>query len=213
AAKRPPMQARSTILTARRPVIAWGTRLEMTCMQKPLEASAALQPVVIPDLQIVRDIGTALNLRDDVALWAAARRAESQAAFYEQLRAQVGCTTFSGALRRIHKGRVECHVTLLGVPVLLASSNAALVGNSQATSTAMKCVRAWLMEWFEFQGEITLYGAVLGYHDICLWKPALLRSRLNALVDPKGASAQVAQAVDFRLPSDAPVLAFIIGAV
>jgi hypothetical protein len=103
----------------------------MTCMQKPLEVSAALQPVVIPDLQIVRDIGTALNLRDEVALWAAARRAESQEAFYEQLRAQVGYTTFSGTLKRIHKSRLECHVALFGVPVLLASSDAALVGNSQ----------------------------------------------------------------------------------
>jgi len=185
----------------------------MTCMQNPPKAYAALQSVVIPDLQIVRDIGTALKLRDDMALWAAARRAESQETFYEQLRAQVGYTTFSGVLKRVHKDQRECHVALLGVPVLLASSDAALVGNSPATKTALNCVRGWLMEWFEYQGEITLYSALFGYHDICMWTPSVMRSRLDGLVDPKSASAQVPQAVDFGLPSDAPVLAFIIGAV
>jgi hypothetical protein len=142
-------------------------------MQKRLEPSSALLPVAIADLKIVRDIGTALELRDDMALWAAARRAESQAVFYEQLRSQVGYTTFSGALKRIHKSRLQYHVALLGVPVLLTGSDATLVGNSQATKTAMKNVRAWLQEWFEYRVEITLYSSLFGYHDICMWTPSL----------------------------------------
>jgi hypothetical protein len=170
--------------------------------------------VEVPDLTVVRDIGAALRNSDDKMLWDAARRAQSQAVFYEQLRAQVAVTTYSGVVPRVNKNRLQYQCALVMVPILLPESEAHLIG-SPLTAPVMPNIRNWLQEWFESQGEITMFGSLFGYHDVCMWSPTMLRKRLMHLTDKRHATPDAVTVAyeEYGLPPGAPNLAFIIAAL
>lgn len=167
----------------------------------------------IPDLEVVRDIGSALAKGDDELLWKAARRAQSQSAFYEQLRSQVGYTTYPGVAPRLHKNRMEFHCSLLMIPILLPAQESGLLGDTRTCDTVMPHIRSWLMEWFGNKVEVTMYNCLFGYQDVCMWAPSTMRERLLQLAMHTKHAATNNNPCDFNLPAEAPILCFLVAAV
>jgi hypothetical protein len=167
----------------------------------------------IKSLDAAREIFDALGARDDKWILEAARRAESQEMFFEQLRGQVGFTTYSGVVKDFAKHKMEYHCALIMVPVILQSSQCDLIGNEAALSPVIMNVRRWLQEWFENKVEISLYSAPLGYDEICQWTPSIMREKLEQLASKSEPTIEVPPRFDFHLPDEAPGLAFFTAAV
>jgi hypothetical protein len=178
-------------------------------MQEQFELSFEHAQLEIPELGTVRDVGVALERRDDKLLWEAARRCGTLAVFYEQLRAQVGFAAVPIVLNKPRRIR-EC-AALLAMPVLLTAADAALVSTPEIVSRSMGRVILWLEEWFHYKVHIRLFSCLFTYAEICMWSPSATRSRLLRLMDRNQATEAIGP-VHFGLPADAPMLAFIIAA-
>lgn len=183
-------------------------------MQQHTPGGPELVAFDIPDMAVIREIGDALERKNDDLLWAAASRAQSQELFYAQLRSQVGYTTYTASPDRgVRRPRTENHCALVMVPVILPASIARTLLAPHACAETMSAVRHWLEEWFQFRARITLYDCLFPYAEICMWTPSLTRARLEQLVRSTKDSAPVfAPAQDLALPQGAPVLAFIVAA-
>ncbi len=182
-------------------------------MQGNADQVGTVQRFEIASLDDARDIGIALEKRDDRSIWEAARKASSQGAFFEHLRSQVGFTTYSGVVRQIARTRLEYYCSMILVPVLLPAEASGLVMNTEALKPAIKQVRHWLQEWFEHKVEITLFSAPIGYQEVCGWTPSLMREKLDHLTKRHELRIEAPPDFDFRLPEESPSLAFFVAAV
>ena len=172
-----------------------------------------IQRFEIAALADAREIGVALDRGDDQSIWNAARKATSQGAFFEHLRSQVGFTTYSGAVREIARSRLEYRCSLILVPVLLPPTAISLTNNPDAFKPVIKQVRLWLQEWFEHKVEITIFSAPVGYNEVSVWTPSIMREKLEQLAIKKAPLIAMPPNCEFFLPSDTPGLAFFVAAV
>lgn len=104
------------------------------------------------DMPVLADMSRvceALQRKDDAMLWAAAKRSSSTAMFFEQLRNQVGFTTYSTGGMKGSPRHLRHHSALIAMPVVLPSDSSCLANNAQAMDTAMPSVLRRLKDWFE----------------------------------------------------------------
>lgn len=170
------------------------------------------QHMDMPLLADMSRVCEALNRKDDAMLWAAAKRSSSTAMFFEQLRNQVGFTTYTTGGRKGSPRHLQHHSALIAMPVVLPAKAASLVNNGQAMDTAMGSVLRRLKEWFENRVEISVFNAPIPYEEVCIWSPSVALEKLEQLSARKEPTLALPQDADFRLPPEAPRLAFFIAA-
>lgn len=170
----------------------------------------------LSDPQAVFD---ALERRDDLSIWNAARLAPSQDLFYEQLRAQVGYSTHHyGQAKNANKG-LRHHCAMVMMPLIFRPRFTNALSSpfqTAGTNCAITTISAWIGQWLDYKSDISLVSTPIGYSEICRWSPSDMRERLDKLVAEKTfcistAGDQAAQENSFRLPEDAPKLMFIVG--
>ena len=166
----------------------------------------------IPLLADLSRVCEALNRKDDAMLWAAAKRSSSTAMFFEQLRNQVGFTTYSTGGRKGSPKHLQHHSALIAMPMVLPAKAAGLVNNGQALDSAMTSVLRRLKDWFENRVEISVFNAPIPYEEVCIWTPSVALEKLEQLSARKEPTLALPQDADFRLPPEAPRLAFFIAA-
>ncbi len=182
-------------------------------MHKPSDASDFMERFEIPDLNTAYEIQQALSRQDDAMLWEAAKRAECQQVFYEQLRAQVGTLSYTGQINGLGTRRSEVLCSLVLVPVLLGAEDRELAADRAAVSKAVPAIRNWLEEWFEYTGRIAMYSCLFDYSEVCCWTPSIMRSSVQRLIDSTAIPELCAADHQFRLPEDAPTLAFFVAVI
>lgn len=161
----------------------------------------------------LRQVFEALERRDDASVWDAARRAPSQASFFEDLRHQVSSTTYFAGTRTRRQEKVKYHCSLVFIPLVLDRALTDVVDNPEAVRPAIQQVRSWLQEWFEHKVEVNILTAVVGYEEVCVWTPSVMREKLERLAIHKPPTISQAPNFDFHLPAQAPELAFFVAAV
>lgn len=163
----------------------------------------------------LRQMFDALERRDDASLWKAAKAAPSQAEFFEQLRDQVTTTTYEagkpGAGKRGEKLRYHCCLTM--VPVVLPHGSRGIIDDSKALKPAVQQLRAWLQEWFDHRVEVSIFNLVVGYAEVCVWSPSMMREKLDRLAVQKEPTLALPPDFEFNLPEGAPALGFLVGAI
>jgi hypothetical protein len=166
-----------------------------------------------PEIWSVRQMFEALERRDDASLWEAARRAPSQAQFFEDLRHQVSSTSYVAGTRNAKSRKVPSHCSLVFVPVILGKALQDVIDNDEALKPATRQIHGWLGEWFEHNVEVSMLNTLVGYDEVCIWSPSIMRERLERLAVGKKPSIPVPPNFNFHLPSEAPELAFIVAAI
>jgi hypothetical protein len=161
----------------------------------------------------LRQMFDALERRDDASLWEAARRAPSQASFFHHLRNQVTSTTYQAGTKGRGHEKVQYHCCLVMVPVVLPRLLDDVVDNAKALEPAVKQVRMWVQEWFEHKVEISIFNAIVGYDEVCVWSPSMMREKLDRLAVHKEPTVRVPPNFDFQLPAEAETLGFFVAAI
>lgn len=171
----------------------------------------------IQDFTDPQTVFDALDRRDDQSIWHAAKSAPSQAAFYEQLRAQVGYATFHHGTSKTGREGLRHHCAMLLTPLILPPSNSdTLFGETLGSKKAITTISAWIGRWLGYKSEVSLVSTPIGYSEICTWTPSEMREILDTLVAAKKFAIstptnQSLQEKSLRLPEDSPRLMFIVG--
>ena len=202
-------------LTEQQVVIFWIERKNMETNSIP-NGPVSYEVQGLTDPQAVFD---ALERRDDVSIWNAARLAPSQDMFYEQLRAQVGYSTYHYGQTRNTKAGLRHHCAMVMMPLIFRPRFTKTLSSLFETTSATRAITtisAWIGQWLNYKSDISLVSTPIGYSEICRWSPSEMRGKLDKLVEQKTffistASDQAAQENSFRLPEDAPRLMFIVG--
>lgn len=171
-----------------------------------------LSPHVRLDMPELADVGLvfdALERRDDESLWEAAKRAPSQVGFFEQLRNQVGFTTYTTG-RDGPRRSVAHHCAMLMVPVILPAGYAAFRGNPNASLPVVKKMVRWMGEWLEHKAEISFFNVPISYEEICIWSPSTMREKLEHLAVKKEPTLALPPDFNFYLPAEASSLGFFV---
>ncbi len=168
---------------------------------------------VVDSLWDTRQMFDALERRDDASLWEAARRAPSQALFFEDLRHQVSTTSYMAGMRKGRTDKVQFHCSLVLVPVILGKALLDVVDSDTVLKPAIKQVQGWLAHWFEHRVEVSIFNTVVGYNEVCLWTPSIMREKLERLAVRKTPTIAVPPNFDFHLPTETPELAFFVAAI
>ncbi len=161
----------------------------------------------------LRQMFEALERRDDASLWEAARQAPSQASFFHHLRNQVTSTTYQAGTKGRRQERVQYHCSLVMIPIVLGSLLEDVVDNARALEPAVKQVRMWLQAWFEHKVEISIFNAIVGYNEVCVWSPSMMREKLEKLAVHKEPTIAVPPNFEFHLPTGAETLGFFVAAI
>lgn len=167
----------------------------------------------VPSFWDARQMFDALERRDDASLWEAARRAPSQALFFEDLRHQVSSTTYMAGMRNAKSNKVQFHCSLVLVPVILSKALLDVIDSDEILKPAIKQVHTWLGQWFEHRVEVSILNTLVGYNEVCIWSPSIMREKLERLAVRKTPSIPVPPNFDFHLPEEAPELAFFVAAI
>lgn len=170
----------------------------------------------LSDPQAVFD---ALERRDDLSIWNAARVAPSQDMFYEQLRAQVGYATYHhgqhGQTKNAKAG-LRHHCAMLMTPLIFPAMYTNTLSGPTGVSRAITTISAWVGQWLNYKSDVSLVSTPIGYSEICTWSPSEMREKLDKLVGEKTflvstVGDQAEQENSLRLPEDAPRLMFLVG--
>lgn len=165
----------------------------------------------MPELADIGFVFDALERRDDQSLWEAAKRAPSHVGFFEQLRNQVGFTTYTTG-REGARRSVAHHCAMLMVPVILPAGYATLRGNPSVTVPIVKQMVRWMGGWLQHKAEISFFNAPISYEEICIWTPSTMREKLEHLAVKKEPTLALPPDFNFYLPAEAPSLAFFVAA-
>lgn len=168
--------------------------------------------MAVPGLSDFVTILEALEKKDDGMLWEAAKKAPSQAKFFDHLRNECGTTTFSiGPSKALQT--LRHHSALLMVPMVLSEDVATLTGNGPALAPVIRHVALWLQEWFNYKVEVTLFNSPTPYEEICVWSPFIMREKLEQLSIKREPKLSLPPDMNFNLPPGTPRLAFFVAAV
>lgn len=167
-------------------------------------------PLEVPFFLELSQMNEALRLRNDEKLWEVARRSTSQDRFFNELRSQVTLTSYQvGSAKRPHRQ----YCALIMQPLILPAGAATLVGNADSFKGVFGKVRSWLSDWFGDEMEIRIFNAPVGYDEIAVWSPSVMREKLEQLAAWTNPTLEIPPDWDYRMPERASRLAFVVAAV
>lgn len=167
-------------------------------------------PLEVPFFLEMSQMSEALRTRSDEKLWEVARRSTSQDRFFNELRNQVSLTSYQvGSTRRPHRQ----YCALVMQPLILPAGASLLVGNAESFKGVFSKVRSWLVDWFGHEVEIRIFNAPVGYDEIAVWSPSVMREKLEQLAAWTSPTLEIPPDWDCRMPETASKLAFVVAGI
>lgn len=173
-------------------------------------------PHTVLELPHYIDVGyvfDALSRRDDDALIEAASRAYSQEKYFDCLKNQVGFTTYTSGKSKGERAALSHYCAMVMVPVLLPTTHHGLLQSGAVDREISTRVVDWLRDWFDNQVQVSIFNAPIGYEEICVWSPSVMREKLEQLACRTPPTVSLPPNFEFYLPSEATRLAFVVAAV
>lgn len=163
-----------------------------------------------PDLGDFGQIFDALQRRDDALLWELARTTRSQEQFFNQLRNEVGFTSYQTAKGQKRREALTHHCAMMMMPVILTGDASELINKADAVEPTIRQVVWWLREWFEYKVDVAIFNAPVPYEEVCIWTPSIMREKLEQLSVKREPTLALAPDFNLCLPPGAPRLSFFV---